>query len=86
MSNYTKDELVTLIQENPEEFNTWKKDKEDVDLSEVDFSNLVLTGVDFTDVDLNSSSFADSHLTEVKFQNCDLISVDFIRSNLVECD
>lgn len=87
MSNYTKDELVTLVQENPEEFNSWKKDQdEEIDLSEVDFSNIVLTGVDFTDVDLNSSSFADSHLTEVKFQNCDLTSVDFTRSNLVECD
>ena len=54
MSNYTKDELVTLVQENPEEFNSWKQNQEEeVDLSEVDFSNIVLTGVDFTDVDLN---------------------------------
>ena len=72
MANYTKDELIALIQDNPQEFNEWKKDQEDIDLSEVDFSNLTLTEVDFTDVDLNSSSFADSHLTEVKFQNCDL--------------
>ena len=65
MSEYTKDELISLFQENPEEFNAWKQVREDIDLSEVDFSNIVLTGVDFTDVDLNSSSFADSHLTEV---------------------
>ena len=40
MANYTKDELIALIQENPEEFNNWKKDEEEIDLSEVDFSNI----------------------------------------------
>ena len=29
MSNYTKDELVTLVQENPEEFNSWKQNQDE---------------------------------------------------------
>ena len=31
MSDYSKDELITLIQENPQEFNEWIKDKEEVE-------------------------------------------------------
>ena len=81
MSDYSKDELITLIQKNPQEFNEWIKDKEDVDLSEVDFSNLVLDNINFANADLNSSSFADAQLTEVNFNNCDLTSVDFTRTN-----
>lgn len=27
MANYTKDELIALIQDNPQEFNEWKKIK-----------------------------------------------------------
>ena len=46
MLDYTKDELLSLIERTPEQFNEWKKDKEDIDLSEVDFSNIVLKDVD----------------------------------------
>ena len=53
MLDYTKEELLSLIENTPEQFNEWKKDKEDVDLSEVDFSNMILKDVDFSDVDLN---------------------------------
>ena len=31
MANYTKDELIALIQDNPQEFNEWKKNQEDID-------------------------------------------------------
>ena len=30
MSDYSKDELITLSQENPQEFNEWIKDKEPI--------------------------------------------------------
>ena len=63
MLDYTKEELLSLIENTPEQFNEWKKDKEDVDLSEVDFSNMILKDVDFSDVDLNSSSFSDGNLS-----------------------
>ena len=53
MLDYTKEELLSLIESTPEKFNEWKKDREDVDLSEVDFSNMVIKEVDFSDVDLN---------------------------------
>ena len=33
MLDYTKDELLSLIERTPEQFNEWKKDKEDIDLS-----------------------------------------------------
>ena len=42
MLDYTKDELLSLIERTPEKFNEWKSDKEYVDLSEVDFSNIIL--------------------------------------------
>ena len=87
MLDYTKDELVSLIERNPIQFNEWKKGKEDeIDLSEVDFSNIVLREIDFSGVDLNSSSFADSDLSLVNFSDADLTAVDFTRASIVECD
>ncbi len=82
----SKDELINLLSTDIEAFNAEIKDtKGGIDLSETDFANLTLDGVDFVNVDFTSSSFADSHLTEVKFDGCDLTSVDFTRANLVEC-
>lgn len=80
----TKEELVNLLINDPEEFNKALK-KAAVDLSETDFSNLTLEGVVFNNADLSSSSFADSQLTDVKFTGCDLTSVDFTRTKLIEC-
>lgn len=80
----TKEELVNLLINDPEEFNKTLK-KAAVDLSETDFSNLTLEGVVFNNADLSSSSFADSQLTDVKFTGCDLTSVDFTRTKLIEC-
>lgn len=82
----SKEELINLISTDVEAFNAEiKKTKGGIDLSETDFSNIELEGVEFFNVDLTSSSFADSHLTEVKFDACDLTSVDFTRANIVEC-
>ena len=86
MLDYTKEELLSMLERNPEKFNEWKQERDDVDLSEVDFSNMVLREVDFSDVDLNSSSFSDCSLTQVNFYGADLTSVDFTRSHVVECD
>lgn len=86
MLDYTKDELLTMIQNTPEKFNEWKKETEEVDLSEVDFSNLVLNEIDFSDVDLNSSSFADASLTSVNFTGADLTAVDMTRAVITQCD
>ena len=86
MIDYTKEELVELLKKNPDKFNEWKKDQEEVDLSEVDFLGLVLREIDFSDADLNSSSFADCSLSFVNFTNADLTSVDFTRAGVLECD
>lgn len=80
----SKEELLGLIINNPEEFNKESVANE-LDLSEIDMTNLHLEGVVFNNVDLTSSSFADSVLTEVKFINCDMTSVDFNRATLTEC-
>lgn len=82
----SKEELINLVNKDIQAFNEEIKNaKGGVDLSETDFSNSSLEGVEFTNVDLTSSSFADSHLTEVKFEGCDLTSVDFTRANIIEC-
>ena len=86
MLDYTKEELLSLIENTPERFNEWKKDRDDVDLSEVDFSNMVIKEVDFSDVDLNSSSFSDCNLSLVSFYGADLTAVDFTRAVVTECD
>ena len=83
MIDYTKEELVDLLRRNPEKFNEWKIEQEEVDLSETDFSGIVLREIDFSDVDLNSSSFADCSLSFVNFTNADLTSVDFTRARVL---
>ena len=83
----TKDELVDLIVNSPEEFNEYIKDCNDgIDLSEVDFMNLEIKDINFVNVDFTSSSFSDSHLLNVKFIDCDLTSSDFARANVTECE
>jgi len=86
MLDYTKDELLSLIEKSPEKFNEWKQDREETDLSEVDFSGMTLRDIDFSGADLNSSSFADCNISLVNFTETDLTSVDFTRASVVECD
>lgn len=86
MSDYTKEELYNLIKKSPQEFNEWKAGQGDVDLSEMDFSYLTLSNLDFSGVDLNASSFADTHLTTINFSGADLNSVEFTRASVVESD
>lgn len=83
----TKDELVDLIVNNPEEFNEYiQENNGGIDLSEVDFMNLEVKDINFVNVDFTSSSFSDSHLLNVKFIDCDLTSTDFARANVTECE
>lgn len=86
MGEYTKDELYNLVKESPQEFNDWKKNEVDIDLSESDFSYLTLDNVDFSGVDLNGSSFADAHLSLINFNGADLTAVEFTRSAVLESD
>lgn len=82
----TKDELITLLVENVEEFNNYVEENNNgIDLTEVDLSNITVADAVFHNVDLSSTTFSDSHFTNVKFENCDLSSADFTRSNLEEC-
>ena len=82
----SKEELVNLVLTDVDAFNEEVKNASGgVDLSEMDFSNSSIEGVNFVNVDLTSSSFADAHLTDVKFEACDLTSVDFTRANIIEC-
>ncbi len=84
---YSKEELLELILNKPEEYSQFKAsaDKE-LDLSELDFSNINLNEIDFSNADLTGSSFNDSHLSLVNFTNCDLKAADFTRANIVESD
>lgn len=84
----TKDELITLLVENVEEFNSYIEENlnNGIDLTEVDLSNITVADAVFHNVDLSSTTFSDAHLTNVKFENCDLSSADFTRSNLEECN
>ena len=82
----TKDELITLLVENVEEFNNYVEENNNgIDLTEVDLSNITVADAVFHNIDLSSTTFSDSHFTNVKFENCDLSSADFTRSNLEVC-
>lgn len=84
---HSKEELLELILNNPEEYHAYKATVSDeIDLSELDFSNSNLDSINFSNSDLSGSSFMGSHLTSCDFSDCDLKAVDFARANVVECD
>lgn len=84
---YSKEELAELILKNPQEFNSYKKSiDDDIDLTELDFSNITLEEVDFSNTELAGTSFVDTHLANVNFNGADLNAADFTRANIVECD
>ena len=86
MANYSKEEIFDLILKNPSEFEDYRKANGELDLSEFDFSNLTVEGVNFTGADLSGASFNEVTFTEVNFTDTDLTSADFSRANLVECN
>ncbi len=84
---YSKEELAELIINNAEEYNEFKKGvSEELDLTELDFSNTNLEGVDFTNTELAGTSFVDANLSSTNFSGADLNAAEFTRANLVECD
>lgn len=84
----SKDELVDLILNDSDEFNTYVCDNADagIDMSEVDLSGSEIRDVVFKNIDFTSSTFSDSQMFNVKFVECDMTSADFTRANLTECD
>ena len=55
---YSKEELAELIIKNPEEYNSYKKTMGgELDLTELDFSNITLEEVDFSNTELAGTSF-----------------------------
>ena len=85
---HSKDELLELILNKPVEYGDYKTSigDDELDLTELDFSNSTIDGVDFSNADLTGSSFTDAQLSSVNFSNCELKSADFTRANVVECD
>lgn len=84
---YTKDQLSDMIIHDVDAFNSFRaKSDEEVDLTELDFSNATLESVDFSNCDLSGSTFADTTLSLINFTDANLESVDFTRANVVECD
>lgn len=83
----SKDELYELIINDTETYNEYKaQETQELELSELDFSDKNLYDIDFIDSDMVDSSFFESTLTKCSFNNCDLTSVDFSRTKLIECD
>ena len=70
---YSKEELSELIIKNPEEYNSYKKTVGEIDLTELDFSNITLEELD-------------SHIANCNFSGADLNAADFTRASVVECD
>lgn len=84
---YSKEELAELIVKNPEEYNDFKKGlDEELDLTELDFSNTNLEEIDLSNTELAGTSFVDAHLSNVNFSGADLNAAEFTRASLVECD
>ena len=83
---YSKEEIAELIIKNPQEYNTYKKTVEELDLTELDFSNITLEEIDFSNCELAGTSFNDAHVSNCNFTGADLNAADFTRANIVECD
>lgn len=84
---YSKEELAELILKNPEEYNSYKNTlDEELDLTELDFSNVTLENIDFSNTELAGTSFIDAHLSNITFTGSDLNAADFTRANVIECD
>ena len=84
---YSKEQLSEMILHDYEKFNSYRaKSDDEIDLTEMDFSNATIENVDFTNCDLSGTTFADTTLSLINFTDANLESVDFTRANIVECD
>lgn len=82
----TKDNLIDMIINSPEEFSSIKKELKNIDLSEADFSALVFKNLNLSDIDLSNATFSDATLQNINFSGADLTSTDLTSTNIVECD
>lgn len=87
MSMKSKDEIVSLILNNKDEFKDYHAENGGIiDLSECDFAAGDISDIDFSNIDFSGASFAECSLTNVNFTGCDLTSANFSRANVSECD
>ena len=83
----SKDEIVSLVLNNKDEFNDYYMDNADsIDLSECDFATGEISDVNFSNIDFSGATFAECSLTNVNFTGCDLTSANFSRATVTECD
>lgn len=82
----TKDELVSLVLNNKDEFGAYLAQNPELDLSECDFSGCELTDISFANIDFTGANFSESYLTNVDFTGCDLTSANFSRASIAECN
>lgn len=86
---FTKETATEILYRGAiSEFNETRQYNEDelLDLSEVDFTDFNLTGVNLSFTDLNGANFAEMELQGVNFTGADLTSSSFLRTTIVDCD
>lgn len=84
MSIKSKDEIISLILNNKDEFESQKNDE--LDLSECDLAANNISDTDLSGIDFSGTSFAECSLTNINFSGCDLTSANFSRATITECD
>lgn len=87
MSKKSKDEIVSLILNNKDEFaQYYAQQGGNIDLSECDLSAANICDINLASIEFSGASFAESSLTNVNFNGCDLTSTNFSRASIAECD
>ncbi|MFC1810389.1 pentapeptide repeat-containing protein [Patescibacteria group bacterium] len=69
-----RDALKLIREEDPEKFNTWKNNREEIDLSGADLSGLDLSGFDLSGVNLDGADLSGAILVNVKGLRADMLS------------
>lgn len=82
----SKDEIISLILNNKDEFKAYSESNGNIILDECDLSCVDISDIDFVNIDFSGTSFAESSLTNVNFAGCDLTGANFSRANVCECD
>ncbi len=82
----SKDEIISLILNNKDEFEDFKAKNPELDLSECDFSASEICDINFSNIDFSGASFCECSLTNVSFNDCDLTGANFSRASITECD
>ena len=78
MSMKSKDEIVSLILNNKDEFKDYHAENGGIiDLSECDLSAGEISYIYFSNIDFSGAFFAECSLPNFKFTGCDLTSANF---------